>query len=320
LFPMRGHRWRLTLPFAGNRGAQAPTLEEIQRLTDQRAPRPVAVSDPSWLACFRSHRRSASAYRRGHVLLAGDAVHIHSPAGGQGLNTGMMDAHNLGWKLALVVAGRAPDTLLDTYGAERCPVAEDVLKLTHALVHYASLTHPVRQRIRDMVVPALARSPVVQRRAARRMSQVYVSYQPGPLVRPGRSRGAPRPGQRMPDIQVRAGGQATTLHGVLRSGRHVLVAPGAHAASVLSDPALRLHRSDLEIVTPALASGDKGTGPFVLIRPDGHVAALGRPGSMDAVTGYLGDLFREPARHRDDRSAGSALHAACATVSGQRSS
>ena len=320
LFPMRGHRWRLTLPFAGNRGAQAPTLEEIQRLTGQRVPRPVAVSDPSWLACFRSHRRSASAYRRGHVLLAGDAVHIHSPAGGQGLNTGMMDAHNLGWKLALVVAGRAPDTLLDTYGAERRPVAEDVLKLTHALVHYASLTHPVRRRIRDIVVPALARSPVIQRRAARRMSQVYVSYRPGPLVRPGRSRGAPRAGQRMPDIQVRADGQATTLHGVLRSGRHVLVAPGAHAASVLSDPALRLHRSDLEIVTPTPASGDKGTGPFVLIRPDGHVAALGRPGSMDAVTGYLGDLFREPGRHRDEHPAGSALHAACATVSGQRSS
>jgi 2-polyprenyl-6-methoxyphenol hydroxylase-like FAD-dependent oxidoreductase len=76
------------------------------------------------------------------VLLAGDAVHIHCPAGGQGLNTGMMDAHNLGWKLALVVAGRAPDTPLDTYGAERRAVAEDVLKLTHALVHYASLRHP----------------------------------------------------------------------------------------------------------------------------------------------------------------------------------
>jgi len=295
LFPMRGHRWRLTLPFAGNRDAQAPTLEEIQRLTDQRAPRPVTVSDPSWLACFRSHRRSASAYRRGRVLLAGDAVHIHSPAGGQGLNTGMMDAHNLGWKLALVADGRAPDALLDTYGAERRPVAEEVLKLTHALVHYGSLSHPVKRRVRDVVVPALGRSPVIQRRAARRMSQVYVSYPPGPLVRQSRDRGAPRVGQRMPDIQVRAGGQATTLHGVLRGGRHVLVAPAAHAASVLSDPALRRHQSDLEIVTTTPAPGDNRTGPFVLIRPDGHVAARGRPGSMHAVTGYLRDLFREPA-------------------------
>jgi 2-polyprenyl-6-methoxyphenol hydroxylase-like FAD-dependent oxidoreductase len=303
LFPMRGHRWRLTLPFAGNRDAQAPTLGEIQRLTDQRAPRPVTVSDPSWLACFNSHRRSASAYRRGHVLLAGDAVHIHSPAGGQGLNTGMMDAHNLGWKLALVAAGRAPDALLDSYGAERRPVAEDVLRLTHALVHHGTLSHPVRRRVRDAVVPALGRIPVIQRRAARRMSQVYVSYPPGPLVRQGRDRGAPRAGQRMPDIQVRAGGQATTLHGVLRGGRHVLVAPAVHAASLLSDPALRRYKGDLEIVTPTLAPGDNRTGPSVLIRPDGHIAARGRPGSMAEVTGYLRELFREPARHPNERPA-----------------
>jgi hypothetical protein len=89
---------------------------------------------------------------------------------------------------------------------------------------------------------------------------------------------------------------------------------------VLRDPALRLYRSDLEVVTPAPAPGDKGTGLFVLIRPDGHVAALGRPGSMDAVTGYLGDLFREPACHRDEHPEGSALHAACGTISDQRSS
>ena len=303
LFPMRDHRWRLTLPFAGDRDPQAPDLEEIQRLTDQRAPRPVSVSDPTWLACFRSHRRSASAYRRGRVLLAGDAVHIHSPAGGQGLNTGIMEAHNLGWKLALVAAGRAPDALLGTYGAERRPVAEEVLRLTHALVHYGTLTDPVRRRVRDMVVPALGRTPVIQRRAARRMSQVYASYPPGPLVRQGRGRGrgAPRPGQRMPDIQVSADGQATTLHGVLRGGRHVLVAPAAHAASVLSDPALRPYRSDLQIVTPQPGLADKGTGPFILIRPDGHVAARGRPGSMAAVTRYLHDLFREPGSHPDER-------------------
>jgi 2-polyprenyl-6-methoxyphenol hydroxylase-like FAD-dependent oxidoreductase len=295
LFPMRGQRWRVTLPFAGDRGAQAPTLEEIQRLADQRAPRPVIVSDPSWLACFHSHRRSASAYRQGRVLLAGDAVHIHSPAGGQGLNTGIMDAHNLGWKLALVVAGRSSDALLDTYGAERRPVAEDVLKLTHALVHYGTLSHAIKRRVRDVVVPVVSCSPVIQRRASRRMSQVYVAYPPGPLVR--QSRGAPQVGLRMPDIQVHADGQATTLHDVLRGGGHVLVAPAAHVASMLSDPALEPYRGDLEIVTPVQASGDKPTGPVVLIRPDGHIAAHGKPGSMDAVTGYLRDLFREPARH-----------------------
>jgi hypothetical protein len=292
---MRGHRWRLTLPFAGSRPGQAPTLEEIQQLTDQRMPRPVTVSDPTWLANFRCHRRSATAYRRDRVLLAGDAVHIHSPAGGQGMNTGIMDAHNLGWKLALVVSGRAPDALLDSYGTERLPVAQDVLKLTHSLVRYGTISHPVKRRVRDVVVPALGRSTLIQRRAVGRLSHVRVAYSPGPLVRQDRRRGAPRAGQRMPDIQVvGAGGHATTLHAVLRGGRHVLVLPAAHAADVMGDSGLRPHLADLDIVTEAPGSGDHGSGPVLLIRPDGHVAARGRPGSMQAVTGYLRDLFTEP--------------------------
>jgi 2-polyprenyl-6-methoxyphenol hydroxylase-like FAD-dependent oxidoreductase len=312
LFPMRGQRWRLTLPFAGNRDERtAPSLEEIQLLTDQRAPRPVTVSDPSWLASFHSHRRSASAYRMGRVLLAGDAVHIHSPAGGQGLNTGMLEAHNLGWKLALVAADRAPDTLLDSYGAERRLVSEEVLRLTHALVHYGTLTHPVRRRVRDVVVPALGRSSVIQRRAARRMSQVYVSYPQGPLVRRGRERGEPRTGQRMPDSQLSAAGQVTTLHDVLRGGKHVLVTPAAHVASVLSDPALQPYRNDLEIVTSAPAVGEiRYDRELILIRPDGHVAARGRPGGAEEVTGYLRDLFTKPVCAADERPEGGAIPAA----------
>ena len=177
---------------------RAPTLDEIQHLTDQRAPRPVTASDPTWLANFRCHRRSASAYRRGRVLLAGDAVHIHTPAGGQGLNTGMLDAHNLGWKLALVASGRAPAGLLDTYGTERRPVAEEVLELTHVLIRYGTMSHPVKRRVRDIVVPALGRTPVIQRRAARRISQIYVSYPSGPGSRQDGGRGAPRAGSACP--------------------------------------------------------------------------------------------------------------------------
>jgi len=305
LFPMRGHRWRLTLPFAGSRGGQAPTLAEIQELTGQRAPRPVTVSDPTWLANFRCHRRSASGYRRGRVLLAGDAVHIHSPAGGQGVNTGMAEAHNLGWKLALVASGRAPDALLDSYGTERRPVAEQVLKLTHALVHYGSMSHPIKRRVRDIVVPALGRSTAIQRRVASRISQIYVAYPPGPLARPDRARGGPRPGRRMPDIKVRAGGQAATLHRALRGGRHVLIVPAAHLASALSDSGLRPYSSDLQVVTGDAAQApapDNGTGPVLLVRPDGHVAARGSPGSMEPVTGYLRDLFQEPVGHPTARS------------------
>ena len=306
-FPMRGHRWRLTLPFAGSRDGRTPSLEEIQQLTARRAPRPVTVSEPTWLANFRCHRRSAGAYRRGRVLLAGDAVHIHSPAGGQGLNTGIMDAHNLAWKLALVVAGRAPDALLDSYGTERLPVAEEVLRLTHALVRYGTISHPVKRRVRDILVPALGRSPVMQRRAARRLSQVYVSYPQGPLVRadggpggPG-GRGGPRPGQRMPDVGVRAAGLPTTLHRVLRAGRHVLLVPAAHAAIIPNDPGLQPYRNDLAIVTGDIPPACRDASPVILIRPDGHIAARGRPGHLEAVTGYLRDLLREPALDRPGR-------------------
>ena len=211
----------------------------------------------------------------------------------------MLDAHNLGWKLALVASGRAPDALLDTYGTERRPVAAEVLKLTHALIRYGTMSHPVKRRVRDIVVPALGRTPVIQRRAARRISQIYVSYPPGPGPRQNGGRGAPRAGQRMPDIQVSTGSQAATLHSVLRGGRHVLVVPASQLSSVLDDAALRLYGRELDVVaghvTQPPRPRDHDTGPVVLVRPDGHVAARGRPGSMDAVAGYLRDLFGEPA-------------------------
>ena len=141
-------------------------------------------------------------------------------------------------------------------------------------------------------MPPLGRSPVIQRRAALRISQIYVSYPPGPLARQDHGRGTPRAGQRLPDIEVQAGGQATTLHRVLRGGRHVLVIPAAQAG-LLSDSALRPYREDLDIVTQARTSGDHEMA--VLVRPDGHVAARGWPGRLEAVTGYLHDLFAEPA-------------------------
>ena len=160
----------MILPYAGERDRRPPTLEEIQRLVGERAPEPVPVSDPAWLATFQTQRRSTHVYRRGRVLLAGDAVHIHSPAGGQGMNTGIMDAHNLAWKLALVASGHSPEELLDSYGQERGPVAADVLALTHNLVKLGTMTHPVQRALRNTIVPIAGRLTPIQRRAVRRIS------------------------------------------------------------------------------------------------------------------------------------------------------
>ncbi len=200
--PLRDHLWRVILPYAGQRDQDTPTLEEIQYLVDQRAPQPVVLSDPSWLAMFRCQRRSTNVYRRGRVLLAGDAVHIHSPAGGQGMNTGILDAHNLAWKLALVASGRSSDALLDTYGQERAPVAAEVLQLTHALVKLGTVTRPVERAVRDRLAPMLSRLPAVQRRTVRRMSHHHVSYRASQLTRTDRATRRPKPGDRAPDIEL----------------------------------------------------------------------------------------------------------------------
>ena len=294
-FPMRDHRWRLTLPFAGARSDGPPTLEEIQVLTDQRTPWPVTATDPTWLANFRCHRRSASAYRRGRVLLAGDAVHIHTPAGGQGMNTGIMDAHNLGWKLALVAANRAPDALLDSYGTERRPVADQVLKLTHTLVRYGTMSNPVKRRIRDIAIPGLARSSAIQAHAARRLTHVGIAYPAGALTRQDSWLSSPRPGQRLGDTTVFQGGRVNTLHNVLRRGRHVLLVPPGRLASVQDDARLRPYLHDIDIVTGISQTAGAGKALVALSRPDGHIAVRARPANIDPVIDYLRDLFVEQA-------------------------
>jgi 2-polyprenyl-6-methoxyphenol hydroxylase-like FAD-dependent oxidoreductase len=302
-FPMLGHRWRLVVPFAGERVPGPPDLEEIQHLIDQRAPEPVVASDPTWLASFHCHRRSTGTYRRGHVLLAGDAVHIHTPAGGQGMNTGITDAHNLGWKLALVAAGRAPDQLLDTYGAERQPVAEQVLGLTHTLVRFGTMTHPVKRALRDAIIPAGFALGPVHGRAIRRWTQVNVAYRDSSLTKTGRGRGRPRPGERVPDIEVLAAEGPSTLFTVLRRGRHVIVVAGADPASELANGALEPYGDLVEVVTsgPGCSRAFRvtGAGSVFLVRPDGYLAAVARPDKPEIVLHYLQELFG--VRDRDER-------------------
>jgi 2-polyprenyl-6-methoxyphenol hydroxylase-like FAD-dependent oxidoreductase len=293
-FPMRGHRWRLVLPLVGNRAPGPPDLAEIQYLIDQRAPERVTASDPTWLASFTCHRRSADAYRRGHVLLAGDAVHIHTPVGGQGMNTGITDAHNLGWKLALVTSGRAPAQLLDSYGREREPVAAQVLRLTHTLVRIGSMTNPVHRALRNAIVPAAFRIGPVHRRAVRRWTQVNAGYPASSLTRPDRGHGPLRPGERAPDFEVRTREGTTGLFRVLRRGRHVMVVTGTDPADALADPALQPYRDLFEVVTrgPGNARAVDGSRAraVYLIRPDGYVAARGRPDGLQTVLGYLRGL------------------------------
>jgi 2-polyprenyl-6-methoxyphenol hydroxylase-like FAD-dependent oxidoreductase len=281
--PLGGRRWRIVMANAGDRGGRQPTFAEIQDLVAQRAPRPITISDPEWLASFRCQLRSTSTYRRGRVFVAGDAAHIHSPAGGQGMNTGMMDAANLAWKLALVAGGHAAERLLDTYGQERIPVASGVIGLTDKLVSLLTIRNPVRRAVRDTVLPVATSMPAVQRHAARRLSQVSIGYPSSPLVQRDGGRRGPLPGERVPDVDVRAETGPTRLHALLRGGRHVLLVSCPEMVDGLGASG---YAGLVDVVPGGVGAGDD----FALVRPDGILAARGSRTEIGKVTDYLRQL------------------------------
>ncbi len=159
LFPFGGERWRVVANIPPEARVQALpelTLEEVQTLVDRRGPGGVSLSDPHWMSRFHISHRIVPQFRRLRVFLLGDAAHIHSPAGGQGMNTGIQDAFNLGWKLALVVRGKASAQLLASYHSEREPIARGVLNLTDRLTRVATARNSVVQSVRDFLLPMVS--------------------------------------------------------------------------------------------------------------------------------------------------------------------
>ena len=186
------------------------------------------------------------------VMLAGDAVHVHSPAGGQGMNTGIMDAHNLAWKLALVASGRAPERLLDTYGQERGPVAAEVLALTHALVQLGTMTHSVPRA----VATSSSRWPGTWHRSsagpsAGSATSTWLILQPADPSGPDSRRNPSGPaGTRPGSDRQRA---IYRLYQSLRQGRHVFLMPGQEPGRDLP-PVMRIWQDQIEVVTARMAS------------------------------------------------------------------
>ena len=164
-FPIVGGRFRVIADLGTAKDVSRPadpSLADVQRLVDDRGPGGLTITDPVWLAGFRIHERMVAEYRRGRVFLAGDAAHIHSPAGGQGMNTGMQDACNLAWKLRSVQRGRATDVLLDSYSQERGKVGEQVLRNAGIMTTAATLRNPLAQHFRDSLYRLFGSLPIVQ--------------------------------------------------------------------------------------------------------------------------------------------------------------
>lgn len=288
------------------------TLPEVQQLADVYTAGRVRLRDPVWMTDFRLHNRGARHYRAGRVFLAGDAAHIHSPAGGQGMNTGIQDAVNLGWKLALVTTGPGSEELLDTYETERLPVGRAVLRFTDRAFTIGTSTNPLvrfaRTRLAPFLVPLALRAKAGRAYGFRTVSQLGVRYRGSAASAEGSRppRHGPRPGDRLPDAPVSIDGDAATLHDALAApGYHLLLCGPAPAWP--TGPPTELADRHPGWVTVHRLRRDRGPGDLhdadglalrrlglrgpeaahYLVRPDGHIGYGCAGTDLTGLTAYL---------------------------------
>ncbi len=243
------------------------TMEDLSEALVAAYGTDYGVHSPTWISRFTDMTRQAASYRAGRVLLAGDAAHVHGPQGGQGLNTGVQDAVNLGWKLAQVVHRTSPESILDTYHAERHPVGARVLHNTMAQVALSRIDERSRA-LRDTVLEQLSMDEP-RRRVVGMISGLDIHYD--------RGEGHPLLGRRMPDLDLQTADGPTRVFTLLHDARPVLLNLGEPGGFDISPWANRVRSVDAGHVgvweLPVL--GEVAAPPAVLIRPDGHVAWAG---------------------------------------------
>lgn len=263
IFPMSAHRRRLVATIPEPRGV-APSLDLVRALLQERAPPGIEARSMNWSSYFRVHHRQLSQLRVGNVFLAGDAAHVHSPFGGQGMNTGLQDVWNLAWKLHIASRGRATDALLESYSEERRPIIARVIELTDQMTRVLGSASRPAQALRDALIPLATRVPGFQKAMVRRLSQLDVRYVGSPIVE-GR-------GERHFDDSLR-GGTGIGSRFVLRLG-------DAERESAESGALLKSFGHDLELRRQERSG-------VTLLRPDGYVAyssAGMAPGAVLAAT------------------------------------
>ncbi|HJW51809.1 MAG TPA: FAD-dependent monooxygenase [Burkholderiaceae bacterium] len=285
-FPMAGtDHWRLVglLP-PELRGRDDLKFDEVIPVLRAQAVQALNFQQCHWFSTYRIHHRRAAQFRVGRCFVLGDAAHIHSPVGAQGMNTGLQDAYNLGWKLALVVSGKASDKLLDTYAIEREPVAERLLQTTDRLFSFIVSDHWFSRMLRTRVlahVPAIAmRFDRIRKFAFGTISQLGIRYPESPLsqTNPGLPDGSPRAGDRFPWMKLvfRSGLAAEDLFACLDDTRFNLILIGQLTTAVPNDRPYVVHPiPDLATNVAALARAGIRGPSYYLLRPDGHIGLAG---------------------------------------------
>jgi 2-polyprenyl-6-methoxyphenol hydroxylase-like FAD-dependent oxidoreductase len=269
IFPMSATRRRIVAAIENAEG-DSPSLDLVQKILSQRAPTGVAARALHWSSYFRIHHRQVAQLRVGRLFIAGDAAHIHSPFGGQGMNTGLHDVWNLVWKLDLVLHGRGNERLLESYSAERRPVIKQVIETTDFLTKAMGTPNKFAQTLRDTVIPMVSRLAPFRRAFVQRLSELGIAYRGSPIVE-----GA---GKRYFDESLRGGDG-------IRS-RFLLVFDD-DADSSIKEAAKQLAGSFDDIVE--LRRGPRHD--MTLVRPDGYIAYSARDADGIAALKSVGSLL-----------------------------
>jgi 2-polyprenyl-6-methoxyphenol hydroxylase-like FAD-dependent oxidoreductase len=304
LFPMRGKdHWRLVgiLP-KELVDRDVKTIDAILPSLKSDATAALDVRACSWFSTYRIHHRAAARFRAGRAFIAGDAAHIHSPVGAQGMNTGLQDAYNLAWKLALVVKGRADPALLDSYEAERIRVARRLLETTDRAFRLAVSDHWLAGLFRTQIVGRIAAllmsTKRMQRVGFRTVSQTAISYRKSALSKtlPGLTADAPQAGDRFPwlSLQLRPDGPDDDLYQALDDlSFHLLIFGQPAPAGLATDALLQVHAvPDDKVNDKALAARQIPKPSFYLLRPDGYIGLCGATIEAGVIRQYLTETMK----------------------------
>lgn len=316
IFPMAGG-WVRIMASRNTPSQDVPTIDEINDLLREKLPGGGTVIHSTWTTNFQLHHYVANSYRDNRLFLVGDAAHIHSPVGGQGLNTALQDSLNLGWKLARVIRGERTASFLDTFDAERRQVGRKVIVQTDRTFKLVSMTNPIAVSLRKWIVPCVASyitSVAHLRKIYNFLSQFGLNYRNGPIVHINTEfKGPVVPGDRAPDGDINMNGEDNRLYKIL--------APESYNMVLFSGTLSQRTQTNPEVLTRAIymfkqenkdrarihiisykPGGDStfnlclhetyglAEGGFVYIRPDGYVTAIGNLSHLDKFIGWLDKL------------------------------
>ena len=300
-----------------------PTFDFVREILRKRLSKDVKIQEPSDLSYFMIHHRQVTEYRKGRVFLAGDAAHLHSPAGGQGMNTGIQDAYNLAWKLAMVHQGKAPPSILDTYHQERYPIAKSVLNITDKLMKMITTKSTFLTLLRDAAMSIAGSFEKLKQQLPKRFSELYLHYEPSSIIVNDTHNYPPekvRVGARAPDHTVKRENDEVRLFELFKGTHHTLLLFSGKKASKQALKKIELLYNTLKnhpLIHPYILYRNEENLNFcpnpkhclldhepsahshfgitkataILIRPDGYIGYIQEPLDKETFKNYLSQIF-----------------------------